>query len=191
MTSPTPALASSGASATRPGSSSIRATSRCSTARPPRCSTRRSAHQIPDVQDIQVRRLPDGRYARALPHSGALRRRRDDRDHDRKRRSSFKITHHLKKDGVLPSRARDPRLGRPRSGDTSKIKSQPIPAEVLGEAFSALTDARARYADARRDLVQQRRSALAAASPTERSSGSHAPRTGRSLRISAAPSAVR
>ena len=48
------------------------------------------------------------------------------------KRSSFNITHHLKKDGALAVEAFETRVwvGRDPS-DPAKIKSQPIPAEVL------------------------------------------------------------
>ncbi len=50
------------------------------------------------------------------------------------KRSSFNITHHLKKDGALAVEAFETRVwvGRdPAEPDPLKIKSQPIPAEVL------------------------------------------------------------
>src|SRR5436305_5200037 len=48
------------------------------------------------------------------------------------KRSSFNITHHLKKDGALAVEAFETRVWVGRdAADASKIKSQPIPAEVL------------------------------------------------------------
>jgi 4-hydroxybenzoyl-CoA thioesterase len=48
------------------------------------------------------------------------------------KRSSFNITHHLKKDGALAVEAFETRVWVGRDpADAAKIKSQPIPAEVL------------------------------------------------------------
>ena len=48
------------------------------------------------------------------------------------KRSSFNITHHLKKDGALAVEAFETRVWVGRDpADQSKIKSQPIPAEVI------------------------------------------------------------
>jgi len=50
------------------------------------------------------------------------------------KRSSFNITHHLKKDGALAVEAFETRVWVGRDpADQSKIKSQPIPAEVLAK----------------------------------------------------------
>jgi 4-hydroxybenzoyl-CoA thioesterase len=50
------------------------------------------------------------------------------------KRSSFNITHHLKKDGALAVEAFETRVWVGRDpADASKIKSQPIPAEVLAK----------------------------------------------------------
>ena len=50
------------------------------------------------------------------------------------KRSSFNITHHLKKDGALSVEAFETRVWVGRDpADQSKIKSQPIPAEVLAK----------------------------------------------------------
>jgi 4-hydroxybenzoyl-CoA thioesterase len=50
------------------------------------------------------------------------------------KRSSFNITHHLKKDGALAVEAFETRVWVGRDpADANKIKSQPIPAEVLAK----------------------------------------------------------
>ena len=48
------------------------------------------------------------------------------------KRSSFQITHHLKKDGALAVEGFETRVWTGRDpADPSKIRSQPIPAEVI------------------------------------------------------------
>jgi 4-hydroxybenzoyl-CoA thioesterase len=50
------------------------------------------------------------------------------------KRSSFNITHHLKKDGTLAVEAFETRVWVGRDpADAAKIKSQPIPAEVIAK----------------------------------------------------------
>jgi 4-hydroxybenzoyl-CoA thioesterase len=50
------------------------------------------------------------------------------------KRSSFNITHHLKKDGALAVEAFETRVWVVRDpADASKIKSQPIPDEVIAK----------------------------------------------------------
>ena len=50
------------------------------------------------------------------------------------RRSSFDITHHLKKNGALAVEAFETRVWVVRDpADASKIKSQPIPSEVIAK----------------------------------------------------------
>ena len=50
------------------------------------------------------------------------------------KRSSFQITHHLKKDGALSVEGFETRVWTRRDpADLSKIRSQPIPAEVVAK----------------------------------------------------------
>ena len=89
-------------------------------------------YRVPE--QIRLRRLSDGRHARALPRAGALRRRRDDRDHDH-RDQALELPDHasLKKaDGALGVEGFETRVWTGRDpADPAKIRSQPIPAEVI------------------------------------------------------------
>ncbi len=110
------------------------------------------------------------------------------------KRSSFNITHHLKKDGALAVEAFETRVWVGRDpADQAKIKSQPIPAEVIEKLSQLLSETPLR--------ASRGPSAISCSSATSRSRPSSptfsimrascAFSTGLSLRISAAPSAVR
>ena len=80
------------------------------------------------------------------------------------KRSSFQITHHLKKDGALVRRGlRDPGVDRPRSGRPEQDQVSADPGRGDREAFAPLSAAPLRASRvAVRDLVQQRDQPVAA-----------------------------